>query len=107
LLASQEKRPQRSRDPIWVVEDLAVGDADDVVAAQLEIRVAGSVGLEGGAIRVRLPAVGLDDQALGPPEEVHSVAPDPDVDLRQREAVKPANAPHRPLEAVSGGVGDS
>ena len=61
---------------------LLPGESEDFEAKGLEMGVAGAVLLERRAVAVLLPAVGLDDEVVGGPEEVDSVRAD-DV-LRQR-----------------------
>jgi hypothetical protein len=66
---SEEQRPQRRRHPLRLLAELAVGEADDLVARELEARVSRPVRLEGGAGAVGAPAVGLDDEALPSPRK--------------------------------------
>jgi hypothetical protein len=68
-------------------EDLAVAQAVHGPAGFSELPLAFRVALAVAQLLVELRAVGLDDDALRGPDEVASVAEDPRVDLRLREAV--------------------
>jgi hypothetical protein len=65
-----KQRRQCGGHAVGVASDLAPGETDDREARERETLVAKAVVLEGLAARVEGTAVGLDDEALGPPEEV-------------------------------------
>jgi hypothetical protein len=44
--------------PLRLLEKLAAGEADHLVAQELGLGIAGAVGLEGGPVAMGLPAVG-------------------------------------------------
>jgi hypothetical protein len=63
--------PRRSsRQLIWVVLELVVGEAEGAVAGPGVDGVAGAVVLEGASRAVVAPGVGLDDQTVFWKEEV-------------------------------------
>lgn len=64
-----------------------MSDSDDAVSLGLHGRVASAVALEGGAMPVEGPAIGLDQESLPRPVGVRLVAEDGDVGLRPREVV--------------------
>ena len=102
---ARARSAQHPRDPRWVFEHLAVRDADHLIAHEPQLRVAGAIGLKGGAVAVMLPAIRLDYELLGSPEEVDPMRPDPYVHVGQRQAVAAAEMEHRPLEAASRRLG--
>jgi hypothetical protein len=64
-----------------------VGDPDGAVAGHEQAGVAGAVALEGGAVAVEFPAVELDDELGGWPEDVDLPAEDDDVGAVRRQVV--------------------
>jgi hypothetical protein len=67
--------------------ELEIGEAQDGVASEAEVEVAGVVVLEGDRAAVVEPEVGLDDNAIVAPEEVGGPTAELDVYLRAREGV--------------------
>lgn len=85
--ASSERFADIYRDALWVLGDLAVGEAAEGVAVGVELELAGVVILEGLRAAVVAVAVGFDNQPLGAPEEVDLEAADSNVDLWPWEAM--------------------
>jgi hypothetical protein len=69
-----------------VVHDLVVGEAADLVAAEIEVDVAAAVVLEGALRPVGAEAVGLDDETLLASQEVGLVAAQRSIGLGVRES---------------------
>jgi hypothetical protein len=58
-------------DAGWIVPDVVPHEPFDAVAGGPELAVAATVSPSCGAGAMELPAVGLDDEAMRRPEEVH------------------------------------
>lgn len=95
---------QIRNDQGWVVADLGFGVAADTVTETTKVKVALMVVLEGDAAAVGGPAVGLDCNPLGAPEEVDGPAADTDVDLGPRQTVAATEREEVPLEVAAGAV---
>jgi hypothetical protein len=78
--------------------DLAVGEADDVVAQGAEVQVSVMVVLKGLRATVVAVAIGLDDDALLAPEEVDDARSNPHIDLRRRQPMALAEAQEEMLQ---------
>src|SRR5262245_1855570 len=82
---------------------LQVGDRHAAPAGRLEDPALLAVALEGGARAVDLPAVDLDDHALGTPDAVDLAALDVHVRLGAREARPVGELDEQLLELALGG----
>jgi hypothetical protein len=78
-----------------------VRKAQDAITQALKVGVSGSVTLEGGAIAVVAPGVGLHDHTLLPPEEVDFVPSNTRINLGLGKAVATAEAEHELLQFAS------
>jgi hypothetical protein len=87
--------------------EVAPGDAEDSVAADLQVAVAGAVVLEGSGGVVGLAAVELGDQALLGPQGVDGVGADRLVDLGSFDVVGVEEGEERDLElGLGAGAGE-
>jgi hypothetical protein len=66
-----------------------VGEAENPEPQTLKVGVAGAVGLEGSPVSVVAKAVGLHDNPVSPPQEVHLIRGEPGIHFRWGKAVAP------------------
>jgi hypothetical protein len=105
-VAKSTKQPSERLGHQWCfLGDLAPREAEDLIAARLQARVAGAVLFEGGTGSVGFPAVQLDDEPLLSPEEVDEITVEVDVRLGAREAVAPAETEEPGLQLAARVVG--
>jgi hypothetical protein len=88
----------RFADGLGLPGHLFVGETQDRRASARQLPVPGPVGLEGAAVGVVAPAIDLDHQALGAPEEIDLVGADADVHLGLGDAVLAAEAQEDALQ---------
>jgi hypothetical protein len=81
------------------------GQAADSEAGGPQRELAGAVILEGDLAAVSAVSVGFDHQPGSAPEEVDGEVADPDVDLRRRYAMAPAEVEEVELEVAASATG--
>lgn len=84
-----------------VVVDLRFREADHLETSRPQIEIASSIILKCDAASVEGEAVRFDDELPIAPEKVDEVRADRDVDLRERQAVTPAEPQEVSLEVAS------
>ncbi len=83
------------------MDELPVGEAENPKTQPLKMGVSSAVALEGGAVSVVSPRVGLDHHSLVVPEEVHFVLADARVHLRAGQAVTATEAEEEAFELAA------
>ncbi len=91
LTAGSEQPPQGAGNMCRFRRELAPGEADDLIAEQLQLDVAGPIRFECRAGAVRPVAVELDDQAVVEPVEVSNEGADGRIHLGLGNAVPAAD----------------
>ena len=87
------------------MDELPVGEAENPKTQPLKMGVSSAVALEGGAVSVVSPRVGLDHQRAIAPEEVDLVGAEPGIHLRLGKAVAAPDAQEQSLELAASEVG--
>jgi hypothetical protein len=83
------------------VDELPVGEAENPKTQPLKMGVSSAVALEGGAVSVVSPRIGLDHHSLVGPVEVHFVWADGRVHLRAGQAVTATKAEEETLQLAA------
>src|SRR3954454_11573348 len=105
LTAGSEELAQRRCSFRVERRHLPPRQADDLVAARLQLHVTRTVPLEGASARRGSVAVQLSYEAGRPPEEVHEVSADANVHPRRGKAVATQEGEEAGLQLAAGVVG--
>jgi hypothetical protein len=104
LAVSFEELAHHGRGRPRLSDDLPPGEPEDVVAEQLQLRIAGSVGFEACPSGVSAVPVQLDYEAASGPEKIGNEGADRHVHGGTRDAVAPTEGEEAGLQLAAGPV---